>query len=228
MIKVRDIKKSYMAGLHRVEALRGVSLDIKAGEMLAIMGPSGSGKTTLMNILGCLDRPTEGTYMFEGFDIGTQGEEELAGLRNRKIGFVFQTFNLLARQSALENVELPLLYSGMSDTKDMALAALREVGLEDRARHRPGELSGGERQRVAIARAIVLGPSLILADEPTGNLDTATGEEIMEVFKWLNSKGSTLVVVTHEKEVADKCRRIVGIRDGLVIKDTALQQEGRA
>lgn len=219
MIEIHDLKKTYPIGTHEVNALRGVSLNIKKGEFVAIMGPSGSGKSTLMNMLGCLDRPTEGTYRLDEIDVRDMKDDKLAEIRNKKIGFVFQTFNLLGRNTALENVELPLLYAGLHDTKDKALHALEEVGLSHRANHRPNELSGGERQRVSIARAIVLNPALILADEPTGNLDTKTGIEIMEIFRSLNEKGATIILVTHEHEIAEYCPRIIYTRDGLIEKD---------
>lgn len=221
MIQVTNVKKTYMGEKHEVHALRGVTLGIGEGEYIAIMGPSGSGKSTLMSILGCLDRPTEGSYTLDGLDVGELDEDELAGIRNRKIGFVFQSYNLLSRHSAIENVELPMLYAGMKDTKKKAYRALEEVGLSDRADHRPNELSGGECQRVAIARAIVLHPSIILADEPTGNLDSRTGNEIIQIIESLNRKGSTIAIVTHDKEIADRCHRTIYIRDGLIQKDTA-------
>ncbi len=199
-----------------VEALKSVSLKIDKGEFVSIMGPSGSGKSTLMNIIGCLDRPTEGAYILNGVRVNEMAEDELAAVRNRNIGFVFQTFNLLSRQSALENVELPLLYAGIKDTAPLAKAALEEVGLSHRLKHRPNELSGGERQRVAIARAIVLKPSIILGDEPTGNLDTKTGAEIMGIFRDLNKKGTTMVLVTHDPEIANHSHRVITIRDGQI------------
>jgi putative ABC transport system ATP-binding protein len=220
LIEIRNLTKTYPIGTHEVNALRGVSLDMDKGEFVAIMGPSGSGKSTLMNLLGCLDRPSEGTYRLDEVNVKDLNDDELAEIRNRKIGFVFQTFNLLGRNTALENVELPLFYAGIHDTKEKALRALKEVGLSHRADHRPNELSGGERQRVAIARAIVLDPPLILADEPTGNLDTKTGKEIMEIFGSLNKKGTTIILVTHEHDIAKKCPRIIYTRDGVIEKDT--------
>ena len=223
LISVNNLKKTYYTGKVEVPVLKGISLRMKKGEFIAIMGPSGSGKSTLMNILGCLDKPSEGTYSLDDFNVGTLNEDKLAEVRNRKIGFVFQTFNLLGRHSAVENVELPLLYSGLDKTREKAMSALDEVGLSDRADHRPNELSGGENQRVAIARAIVVKPAIILADEPTGNLDSRTSNEIMQIFKQLNKKGATIIIVTHEPEIAGTCKRIIYIRDGMIQKDTAIK-----
>jgi putative ABC transport system ATP-binding protein len=208
-------------GTETVHALRGVSLEIQRGEYVAIMGPSGSGKSTLMNMLGCLDTPTSGSYELNGTDVSQMNDNALAEVRNREIGFVFQTFNLLARSNALHNVELPLIYAGMSATerKKTAMNALTQVGLADRVHHRPNELSGGQRQRVAVARALVNKPSILLADEPTGNLDSKTGEEILALFEQLWKAGNTIIVVTHEEEVARRARRILRIRDGLIASD---------
>lgn len=219
VIELRNIVKSYLMGSYAVEVLKGVSLDVRKGELVSIMGPSGSGKSTLMNIIGCLDRPTEGAYTLNGVRVDEMTEDELAKVRNKNIGFVFQTFNLLSRHSAVENVELPLLYAGISSPRDAATKALEEVGLSHRLNHRPNELSGGERQRVAIARAIVLNPSIILGDEPTGNLDTKTGEEILAIFEELNRKGTTIIIVTHDKEIADHSQRVITIRDGVIKED---------
>ena len=218
MIVMEDVKKIYRMGEVEVAALQGVSLQVDKGEFISIMGPSGSGKSTLMNIIGCLDIPTAGSYELDNIAVGGLNDNQLAEIRNRKIGFVFQTFNLLARESALDNVELPMIYRDMpeKERRERARRTLEAVGLADRAKHRPTEMSGGERQRVAIARALVNRPSILLADEPTGNLDSHTGEEIMEIFQKLNEDGITMVLVTHEKYIASYSRRIVHLRDGLV------------
>ena len=226
LIRLTAICRSYDMGSETVHALRGVSIGIERGEYVAIMGPSGSGKSTLMNVLGCLDTPTSGTYEINGHNVGEMDDDELADIRNREIGFVFQTFNLLSRSTALRNVELPLVYAGVDpdERREIALGVLRDVGLADRVSHRPNEMSGGQRQRVAIARALVNRPSILLADEPTGNLDSRTGSEIMELFEALSAKGNTLIVVTHEEEVARHARRIIRIRDGLVESDAHVHE----
>ena len=216
IIQAESLVKIYRLGENRVQALDGIDLQVEEGEIVAISGSSGSGKSTLMHILGCLDRPDSGTYVLAGDDVSKLSPDRLAEIRNRKIGFVFQNFNLLPRMNALENVELPLLYAGISEVRSRTEEALRLVGLEDRMRHEPAQLSGGERQRVAIARAIVTDPAIILADEPTGNIDTKTGEEIMTVFKKLNAQGRTFVIVTHDPDIAAHCRRQVRIRDGRI------------
>lgn len=221
VIDIRDVTKLYKMGEEIVYALRGVTMKIQRNEYLAVMGPSGSGKSTLMNMLGCLDTPTAGHYEFAGEDVAEMTDDELADIRNREIGFVFQSFNLLPRSDALHNVELPLIYAGMpsSQRREQAEEALVSVGLGDRMHHRPNELSGGQRQRVAIARALVNRPSIILADEPTGALDTKTGVEIMELFEDLYDQGNTIIMVTHEEDVARHARRIVRLRDGLIEAD---------
>ena len=216
IIQAQKLVKTYLLGGSTVRALDGVGLDVEAGEMLAIMGPSGSGKSTLMQILGCLDRPDSGRYVLAGEDVSRLSKDRLAEIRNRHIGFVFQTFNLLPRMNALENVELPLLYAGHRHAKGPAAEALKTVGLEGRGHHAPNQLSGGERQRVAVARALITDPAIILADEPTGNLDSKTGDEIMALFHALNRAGRTLIIVTHEPDIARHCQRTVHIRDGRI------------
>ena len=225
LIETRDLWKTYIVGSEEVHALRGVSIDIDRGEYVAIMGPSGSGKSTLMNLIGCLDTPSRGSYLLNGKQVSQMNDNELARIRNEEIGFVFQTFNLLPRASALQNVELPLVYAGVGagERDGRARAALERVELADRMHHRPNELSGGQRQRVAIARALVNNPSILLADEPTGNLDTKTGNEIMALFAKLHAGGNTLVVVTHEADVAALAERTIHIRDGQVEHDVKLQ-----
>ncbi len=221
VINIKNIKKTYVMGMVEVNALVDVTIQIQKNEYVAIMGPSGSGKSTLMNVIGCLDTPTSGLYEFNGINVGDMNDNELAKIRNKEIGFVFQTFNLLARSDALHNVELPLIYAGLkkSDRKQRAEEALSHVRLEDRMHHKPNELSGGQRQRVAIARALVTKPSIILADEPTGNLDSKTGVEIMKLFNDLHAQGNTIIVVTHEEEVARHAHRIIRVRDGLIEND---------
>jgi putative ABC transport system ATP-binding protein len=221
LIQIADLWKTYQMGELEVQALQGVSLSIARGEYVAIMGPSGSGKSTLMNLIGCLDTPTRGEYSLNGRDVGRLDDDELARIRNREIGFVFQTFNLLARADALHNVALPLIYRGMPEVerRERATAMLREVELEDRMHHRPNELSGGQRQRVAIARALVTRPSLLLADEPTGNLDSKTSVEIMQLFARLHERGNTIVLVTHEHDIAAFAERVVTLKDGKLASD---------
>jgi putative ABC transport system ATP-binding protein len=221
IIETTNISKRYIMGEEIIDALKSVTISVNKGEYVAFMGPSGSGKSTLMNIIGCLDTPTTGKYVLNGQDVSQMTENELATVRNKEIGFVFQTFNLLPRQTSLENVALPLIYAGYSksDRTELAMAALKGVGLENRAGHRPNELSGGQRQRVAVARALVNSPSILLADEPTGNLDSKTSYEIMDLFDQLHSKGNTIVMVTHEDDIAQYAHRIVRMRDGLVESD---------
>jgi len=217
VIEIKDLKKTYRMGDVEVNALRGVSFAVERGEMVAIMGPSGSGKSTLMNIIGCLDTPSEGSYLLDGVEVSKLSDDQLAEIRNKKIGFVFQSFNLLSRTEALDNVELPLIYAGQGNRRQRALAALEKVGLGERVHHRPNELSGGQQQRVAIARALVTDPAIILADEPTGNLDSQASEEIMGIFEHLNKdQGLTVVLVTHDPEIGDHAGRIIHIRDGQV------------
>jgi putative ABC transport system ATP-binding protein len=222
VIEIREMHKEYVMGTQIVHALRGVSFDLMKNEYVAIMGPSGSGKSTLMNMIGCLDTPTRGDYILNGRNVSELTDNELAAVRNKEIGFVFQTFNLLPRSNCLANVELPLIYAGMkaSARRKRALDVLDKVGLSDRVGHKPNELSGGQRQRVAVARALVNDPSILLADEPTGNLDSKTGEEIMQLFEELYRQGNTIIVVTHEEDIAAHARRIIRLRDGLLESDT--------
>jgi putative ABC transport system ATP-binding protein len=226
VIDIENITKVYVMGEETVHALRGVSLQIRRNEYLAIMGPSGSGKSTLMNMLGCLDTPTAGRYFFNGKDVSAMNDDELATIRNHEIGFVFQTFNLLPRSTSLRNVELPLIYAGIDPEarEEKAAQVLRDVGLGDRLQHKPNELSGGQRQRVAIARALVNDPSIILADEPTGNLDSKTGEEIMQLLENLYQNGNTVILVTHEPDIARHARRTIHLRDGLIESDASSAQ----
>jgi putative ABC transport system ATP-binding protein len=223
IIHAEDLWRTYQMGAEEIQALRGVTFEIQKGEYVAVMGPSGSGKSTLMNLIGCLDTPSKGRYVLRGKVVSEMNDDELAAVRNREIGFVFQTFNLLPRATALHNVELPLVYAGIPKEKriEQAKHALAMVDLADRMTHKPNELSGGQRQRVAVARALVMNPSILLADEPTGNLDTATGEEIMRLFERLHDQGNTIILVTHEKDIADHAHRTISIRDGKIEKDEA-------
>ena len=226
LIRLQKLSRRYQMGTETVHALREVSLDIQRGEYVAIMGPSGSGKSTLMNLIGCLDTPTAGTYELNGNQVSEMNDNQLAEIRNREIGFIFQTFNLLPRSDALRNVELPLVYAGVGkrERREIPMSALASVGLADRVHHKPNELSGGQRQRVAVARALVNKPSILLADEPTGNLDSKTGTEIMALFQLLADKGNTIILVTHEEEIALHAQRIIRIRDGLIASDEEVRR----
>jgi len=225
LIRFQQISRRYQMGSETIHALRDVSMEIKRGEYVAIMGPSGSGKSTMMNLIGCLDTPTSGHYELNGVQVSEMDDNQLAEIRNKEIGFIFQTFNLLPRSDALRNVELPLIYCGVpaDERRQIALDALKSVGLADRVHHKPNELSGGQRQRVAVARALVNKPSILLADEPTGNLDSKTGAEILALFEELSKRGNTIIVVTHEEEVARHARRILRIRDGLIASDESIE-----
>lgn len=225
VIEVRELVKEYVMGDTIVKALRGVDAEIHEGEFVAIMGPSGSGKSTFMNMIGCLDRPTSGQYLINGEPVSNMSDNQLADIRNKYIGFVFQNFQLLARTSALDNVALPLIYAGKKNRREIAQVALEKVGLGKRVHHKPNELSGGQQQRVAIARAIVNDPIVILGDEPTGNLDTRTSEEIMALFQELNSLGKTVIIVTHEEEIAHHCKRILRFRDGKLVQDQQVEKQ---
>jgi len=224
LIRLQNVSRRYQMGTETVHALRDVSLEIQRGEYVAIMGPSGSGKSTMMNLVGCLDTATSGRYELNGIGVSDMDDNQLAEIRNREIGFVFQTFNLLSRSNALHNVELPLIYAGVpaEERRQVALDALTQVGLADRIHHKPNELSGGQRQRVAVARALVNNPSILLADEPTGNLDSKTGTEIMALFEELSRKGNTIILVTHEEDIARQARRIIRLRDGLIASDETM------
>lgn len=224
VITIRDMTKVYQMGEHQVRALNGVSLDIYEGDFVSIMGPSGSGKSTLMNMLGALDQPTSGTYLLDDTDVSHLSDDDLADIRNRKIGFVFQNFNLLSRTPALQQVELPLIYSGKGQRRQLAQTALERVGLGDRIDHKPSELSGGQQQRVAIARALVNEPAIILADEPTGNLDSKSGTEVMELFQELNQQGITVIFVTHDPWIARHTRRVITLADGKIVRDETIEE----
>ncbi|MCC5912280.1 MAG: ABC transporter ATP-binding protein [Clostridiaceae bacterium] len=228
MIDIKEINKIYKTGNIEVHALKDINLQIQEGEFVAITGPSGSGKSTFMNIIGCLDRATSGIYILDDAMIDDLSDNELASIRNEKIGFVFQSFNLLSRTSALKNVELPMMYAGVprKERKERAMEALRRVGLEDRVDHKPNELSGGQKQRVAVARALVNKPAIILADEPTGNLDSKSTQEVMDLFKSLNEEGATILIVTHEQEIAEQTKRMITFKDGEIIVDKELKREG--